>query len=416
MAFYDKFILGQIDARLGELEASANNRPSFGPGSLSGKLLRPKSIISQLIDVDTLSSVNANTGNLSISGTLTIGSGGSIVDADGSTWDQTGLTLVAAGAIGDALTFEVGSDPKVAHIIYSDLGAGDSLLTLRNYEDYAAYVASSTVTNTAGLHLRVDDVTAANNYAALIGIGPTLTGAVYATGAGTVVVDGDTITFRNAAGTTLATIVSSNKVFTSYGRIFPGDGTTTPNTTGYLDWNTTPTPDRMRIVGANLEVPGLFFETTSSLATYLTFQDGSNPAVTFGVDGTVGTTGARLLITADHSDAGREAYLDLIGTGSVGLFTTFNAGDSAGFSLSVAEDLQQASMTADNNTNGETAIYLAASDTATTSKISFLRNGSTILELNGTPNTDVTLGALVGQILVQINGSATQYYIPYYAA
>lgn len=47
--------------------------------------------------------------NLTIKAVLTLGAGGSIVDADGSTWDQNVLRLVSAGAEGDALVFKVGS-------------------------------------------------------------------------------------------------------------------------------------------------------------------------------------------------------------------------------------------------------------------------------------------------------------------
>lgn len=45
--------------------------------------------------------------SVTISGTLTLGSGGNIVDADGSTWDQTGITLRSSNTFGDAIKWMV---------------------------------------------------------------------------------------------------------------------------------------------------------------------------------------------------------------------------------------------------------------------------------------------------------------------
>lgn len=44
-------------------------------------------------------------GDLEISGTLTLGPGGSITDADGSRWDQDGIVLNAPGSLGDMIRF-----------------------------------------------------------------------------------------------------------------------------------------------------------------------------------------------------------------------------------------------------------------------------------------------------------------------
>lgn len=41
--------------------------------------------------------------NLTINAVLTLGAGGSIVDGDGSTWDQSGITLKSTGSVGDAI-------------------------------------------------------------------------------------------------------------------------------------------------------------------------------------------------------------------------------------------------------------------------------------------------------------------------
>lgn len=55
------------------------------------------------------SSGTLNLGKLTVSGQLTLGSGGSIVDADGSKWDQTGITLVGNGTQGDTITWKNGA-------------------------------------------------------------------------------------------------------------------------------------------------------------------------------------------------------------------------------------------------------------------------------------------------------------------
>jgi hypothetical protein len=49
-----------------------------------------------------------NLGALTVSGTITLGAGGKIIDADGSFWDSTGITLVSAGSFGDSIKWKVG--------------------------------------------------------------------------------------------------------------------------------------------------------------------------------------------------------------------------------------------------------------------------------------------------------------------
>lgn len=46
-----------------------------------------------------------NLGKLTVAGQITLGSGGSIIDADGSFWDQTGITLRGTGSLGDSISF-----------------------------------------------------------------------------------------------------------------------------------------------------------------------------------------------------------------------------------------------------------------------------------------------------------------------
>ena len=389
MAFYDKFILGQIDARLMDLEASANNRPSFGPGSLSGKLLRPKSIISQLIDVDTLSSVNANTGNLSISGTLTIGSGGKIIDADGSYWDSSGIVLVSAGNYGDSIVWKV-SGTNAGSIVAD----GDGIT-----------VGSGTAMNS-----NYNLVLAREAYAK-IGLG-------WTTGINTLADPGlyldATTGTATLSGDAPGRIVVGSDYLQASGYIYPGTGAAVQST-GYFDWNTAPAVDRVRVVGAPLEVPSLWFETTSASATYITFQDGTSaPKVTIAVDGVFATNGTSFVVTSNHADAGRASYLNLSNE-NFGLRGSFNASDFADCITDVREDSQSIAIKAVNNTNGSTEVSVVADDTSTSSSISFKWNGYPIISLNGIPTTTGP-GAVVGKIPILINGGATQYYLTYSAA
>jgi hypothetical protein len=58
------------------------------------------------------------TPSVSMNGTITIGANGKIIDADGSFWDTTGITLVGSAGVGDTITFKAGS-ATVAQIFTS---------------------------------------------------------------------------------------------------------------------------------------------------------------------------------------------------------------------------------------------------------------------------------------------------------
>lgn len=64
------------------------------------------------VNADSIVAGSGIINNLTINATLTIGAGGSIVDADGSTWDQNVLRLVSAGAVGDAFVLKVGASDR----------------------------------------------------------------------------------------------------------------------------------------------------------------------------------------------------------------------------------------------------------------------------------------------------------------
>lgn len=64
------------------------------------------------VNADAIVAGSGIINNLTINATLTIGAGGSIVDADGSTWNQTLLRLVSAGAAGDAFVLNTGGTDR----------------------------------------------------------------------------------------------------------------------------------------------------------------------------------------------------------------------------------------------------------------------------------------------------------------
>lgn len=95
--------------RDGVLAGNYPQRTALGPGVVASSNIKSKSITASLLSVDSLSSVSASTGTLSVTGTITLGSGGKIIDADGSFWDQTGITLISSGAAGDNIIWKNGA-------------------------------------------------------------------------------------------------------------------------------------------------------------------------------------------------------------------------------------------------------------------------------------------------------------------
>lgn len=84
-----------------------------------GKLVRPGIAVrrTQLTD-------------LTITGTLTLGDGGQIVDADGSKWDQDGIELVATDVPSDVVTFVRSGFPSTGRIRAAIHDADDGATTI----------------------------------------------------------------------------------------------------------------------------------------------------------------------------------------------------------------------------------------------------------------------------------------------
>lgn len=125
--------LGRIDQQLGSL-LSHNRLPraltdpaamliptlSVTAAYIADATITNAKIVDATIQSAKIASLNADKivagsgiiNNLTINAVLTIGAGGSIVDADGSTWDQNVLRLSSSGAVGDALLFKVGASDR----------------------------------------------------------------------------------------------------------------------------------------------------------------------------------------------------------------------------------------------------------------------------------------------------------------
>jgi hypothetical protein len=84
---------------------SITGTASFSGGSMT--LPGGGSINSSALDINS-----ATFGGVTIDGTLTLGTGGKITDADGSEWSQTGIILKSSGAFGDAIKWQNGGVDK----------------------------------------------------------------------------------------------------------------------------------------------------------------------------------------------------------------------------------------------------------------------------------------------------------------
>lgn len=92
--------------------SSTINATSISTGSLNGGLLSGGSVGDSAIASIAANKITAGSGiiaNLTVSSTLTLGSGGKIIDADGSYWDQTGINLKSSGSFADAIVWKVGA-------------------------------------------------------------------------------------------------------------------------------------------------------------------------------------------------------------------------------------------------------------------------------------------------------------------
>jgi hypothetical protein len=85
-----------------------------------------------------------NLGALTVAGTLTLGSGGKITDADGSYWDQSGLVLKSGGVFGDSIKWtNAGADagsifPVSGSLVIAGTSSYPEIQLRTNYLDSSA--------------------------------------------------------------------------------------------------------------------------------------------------------------------------------------------------------------------------------------------------------------------------------------
>lgn len=109
------FSSGKITASslsISTLSAITANLGTVTAGTINASLVTVSNLTATNISSGALGSggsgINIGGSNgLGINGTLLLGSGGKIQDADGSIWDQTGLTLVSSGGAGDCIQWKV---------------------------------------------------------------------------------------------------------------------------------------------------------------------------------------------------------------------------------------------------------------------------------------------------------------------
>lgn len=71
--------IDELEKFMGEVMAGLYTQPTaLGPNKLSKSAIKAKSITGSMIDVTNLSSVNTNTGALTVSGPLTISTSGAL--------------------------------------------------------------------------------------------------------------------------------------------------------------------------------------------------------------------------------------------------------------------------------------------------------------------------------------------------
>ena len=90
---------------------SITGTASFSGGTLT--LPNGGSITSTTVDINGSGGGSPGTmSNLNIDGTITLATGGKIIDADGSFWDQSGIVLVSSGSYGDAIRWRTSGSDK----------------------------------------------------------------------------------------------------------------------------------------------------------------------------------------------------------------------------------------------------------------------------------------------------------------
>lgn len=192
------------------------NATNVNTGSLNGALLSSGTVSDSAVASLAANKITAGTGvinALTIKSTLTLGSGGSIVDGDGSTWDQNGITLKGSS---DFIKFQTGSST-----VGSILGSSGLLLSYGTGSGGGVWLTSSY---------------------AMLAYEPTAVAiSFYA--------DSSTAQVRNLSGSHNYWDTSLNHY--EYGRLYPGTGSGN-QTSRYIDDN----GSNLRVTTSTLQISG----------------------------------------------------------------------------------------------------------------------------------------------------------------
>ena len=171
---------------------ASTNIPNLDAGKITTGTINASTINVTNLNASNLASGSVGSGaagvglggtnGLTVNGTLTIGSGGKIIDADGSYWDQNGIVLVSAGTYGDSIRWRVAG---------TDAGS--------------LYCDSTAMTVRSGSAVTGKDLTISGNKISIVG-----------------------------AGTNLYVGYNSGKVQTTQ-NFYPGNTTTGAQATYYID-------------------------------------------------------------------------------------------------------------------------------------------------------------------------------------
>ncbi len=105
--------LSAITADLGTITAGSINASTVTVSNLNATNISSGSVGSGASGINL-----GGTNGLGINGNLTLGSGGKIIDADGSYWDQNGIVLASSGSYGDSIRWRTSGTDRGS--IYSD--------------------------------------------------------------------------------------------------------------------------------------------------------------------------------------------------------------------------------------------------------------------------------------------------------
>lgn len=124
---------GYLGSTDGTSATAALSWTTAGVATINASAITTGTLNASTITVSNLNATNLITGSLgsggagiglggtnglSINGNLTLASGGKLIDADGSYWDQSGIVLVSSGTLGDCIQWRVSGTMRGG--IYAD--------------------------------------------------------------------------------------------------------------------------------------------------------------------------------------------------------------------------------------------------------------------------------------------------------